>query len=104
MRVIIRVDEQAAIGSDLDVPLPESIQIDVEQGIAIQKNEAIGQLGQRVEHGAGSPPRLAVHVVANLNTEPTAVAEMRLDDLSPMAGEEAHVMETVLLRQLQLVF
>ena len=42
-------------------------------------------------------------MVANLDAEPTAVAEMRLDDLSPIAREEAHVVETVQLRQLQLV-
>ena len=76
VRVGVGVGEQRDQPPFLLVVADEPVEIDMEQGVGVQKQEVVGQAVLDFEQRAGVPERLLLHEVVDLDAEFAPVAEV----------------------------
>ena len=96
-RMIVGVQQKGSVGATCKVALPNSIQIDVYQSIAIEHQEVLGQFVQRCQHCASRAQRFLFDPVRDADVPATAIAKMALNDFGLVAGKDADVVEAVLV-------
>ena len=101
--MIVGVHEQGGIGAGLAVVPPDLGEIDVEDRVAVEDDEAWPQRRQGLEHRPGGAEGLAFDLVVQGDAKAAAVAKVVFDQLGPVPGEQVDVQKAVSPRQGELV-